>query len=331
MKKLFAFMLIGFVAQSNANAEVVRMDIDVFNNPKFIQYSYAGIMESTLASMRQNNIDGINSFIKDECNTIADWYLPSAYRVIAGGGAGDYSSSVTLHRHAYELASRLSDSHPFPFGLETYKGINKIVSDGIRNGLNEYKISNFFKNVCILDLNPRKYKALLNSGYASKAISGVDKLVDKSDKSYLPLLSTKSTAPAVNVTKNDARGFDVAYDQRLYIEALISEDIAANLKSQNVDNWVVYKDLLDKKLNDFRSFISNGGSNGDYLIFILFAKVADASFDYSDNKQLLDLGFLSRSQSQLDKNFLDKDKVEKLPYFYKHEISLKKIFTKLKH
>lgn len=315
MKKLICMALLFFsmpVFSSNT------INYDVFENHRFVQYSDIGLRESTIRDMRGNTISDMESLINFECQTIADWYLPLAYKTFSNPIS--YSSNITLNKASYELASRLSDSIAFPFGLNSYNIFNKLIKEQINSGMDEHKAISNVKNICSIFLNPGKYKKILVDGNFNESNIELFKSIKEQEKgASLPLLTTTPKKVMKKITQSEISSFDIKDEEIAFSVLMIAEDIETGLLNQNIDNWVVYQILLDKKKTDFYNFLKKGGVNADYFDILVMAKLANIKHDYSTFTYDLN----KKSLNELIVEKIDPNEIKTFPYLNKYKSGLK--------
>lgn len=273
------------------------LDYDVYPNPRFLN-DFSGLETRTLRELQQIPYKHMETIIKQECDAITDWYIPFAYETLLKVKNGELIQSDAqkqLYTAANNTAYQLSHSTAYPFGLTTYQSFDKWIAENIQNGVSKLNTVAELKRSCVIDLNPAKYKTLLNKNYDIQNVMNELNIQDTVKGSLLPLLSNTPPENSVMLSETEAGKMNITEQEFLVAKMLIANDIQIGLEKQGIQNWLIFKHIVDKKIDELKAYIKYGGENNHYLQILATVKMADLYFDFSSKPIPLSENMLERA------------------------------------
>lgn len=277
---------------------------DVYPNPRFFN-DFSGLETRTLRELQQMPHKHMEAVIKQECDAITDWYIPFAYETLLKVKNGELVQSDAqrqLYTTAHNTAYQLSQSTAYPFGLTTYQSFDKWIAENIQNGVSKLNTVAELKRSCVIDLNPAKYKTLLGKNYDMQSVmNGLD-IQDTIKGAALPLLSNTPPENSVMLSKAEAGKMNITEQEFLVAKMMIANDIRIGLENQGIQNWLIFKHIVDKKIDELKAYIKYGGENNHYLQILATVKMADLYFDFSSKPIPLSENMIEQAMINWDKN-----------------------------
>ncbi|MDW0617887.1 hypothetical protein P2G70_10190 [Mannheimia haemolytica] len=255
--------LIGIIsAIVSCSSSALPFEYDVYTIPEFVTQELS--VQKEVDKLRSKSISEMNDIIFNEC-AFTETMLRQLYKTVEV----EYTNPVAKklrHKTAgfhWERSSYLGEQgFKFPIGIKMFESFEKIISHKVANK-QFYNESNLeeITHLCKWEHNPKKYELIFSKFNGKVNLSGIK---NETGKSLLPLLKNTPPLESVFVSKTEIEKLMLSKVDLLLAKILISEDIQIGLASQNRNEWMIYKHLLDKKYNDFMHFIENGGSNDHY-------------------------------------------------------------------
>ncbi|MDW0723820.1 hypothetical protein [Mannheimia haemolytica] len=292
MKKLIGIMS----AIVSCSSSALPFEYDVYTIPEFVTQELS--VQEEMDKLRSKSISEMNDIIFNEC-AFTETMIRELYQTVEMEHLNPSAKKLrhkTTGFHWQRSAYLGEQGFKFPMGIRMFESFEKIISHKVANK-QFYNESNLeeITHLCKWEHNPKKYELIFSKFNGKVNLSGIK---NETGKSLLPLRKETPPLESVFVSKTEIEKLMLSKVDLLLAKILISEDIKIGLASQNRNEWMIYKHLLDKKYNDFMYFIENGGSNDHYsqILGMVLMLSLDSNQSYIIRKY--SAGFYERNGKQ---------------------------------